>query len=235
MDSRTSRVRAFFQGGSYLESRAPIRARVEQVRQLLGDLNGKRILDLGCGDGSLSLQYARTNSVTLVDLSPRMLERARENTPQEARDRVRYVSCTAEAFTSDDRFDVVLCVGLLAHVGSVERTVQTVAHHLAVGGRCILQITDSDRWMGRTLIGLFSLRMRVRDRAGYDLNRLGCGELTRIATENGLRRLDERRTWSILPGMKLLPDGVLLRYQRTTASNTLLSSQGAEALVLFAR
>jgi cyclopropane fatty-acyl-phospholipid synthase-like methyltransferase len=233
MDSRTSRVRAFFQTGSYLATRAPIAVRVELVHELLGDLDDARILDLGCGDGSLSLQYAARSSITLVDLSTNMLERARENTPRGARERVRYVNSAADAFTSEQPFDVVLCIGLLAHVASIDQTVAKVASLVRPGGRCIFQITDRDRLMGRALSGLFGLRTRIRNSAGYDLTPTGSAELVRIASRHGLRQLDERRTWSILPGMRFLPDEVLLRYQRNTSRNPLLSRRGAEALLLF--
>lgn len=79
----------------HLTSDAPvsrIRETVRAGRQAMSDqilawlpdrLHGKRILDAGCGTGSLSLALAaRGASVTAVDISASLIEVARERTPQ---------------------------------------------------------------------------------------------------------------------------------------------------------
>ena len=46
--------------------------------RLLGNLAGKRILDLGCGDGQAAVAFALRGATTIaVDASVRMLDRAR--------------------------------------------------------------------------------------------------------------------------------------------------------------
>jgi len=233
MTDKVSAVRALFQGGRYLSSRALIQIRVELVQELIGPLADQRILDLGCGDGSLSLQYAVNNEITLVDISSTMLDSARRNIPRDRLEHVRLENMAVEDFATDVGYDLVLCVGLLAHVRSVESTVKHVASLLRPGGRCIFQITDSDRWMGRALGDYFALRMSIHDRVGYKLNRLGHRELERFASAHGLRQLQERRTWSILPGMRVLPEATLLRYLRTTSKSDTLQRFAPEALLLF--
>jgi magnesium-protoporphyrin O-methyltransferase len=69
--------------------RATVRAGRDEMRAtLLGwlpaDLTGKRLLDAGCGTGMLSLEAARRGAqVTAVDLSPTLVENARERLPAE--------------------------------------------------------------------------------------------------------------------------------------------------------
>ena len=49
------------------------------IAELLGDIRGQRVLDLGCGDGRLTIQLAEKGaSVTGIDSSKSMIDSARE-------------------------------------------------------------------------------------------------------------------------------------------------------------
>lgn len=69
--------------------RATVRAgRDEMRRTLLGylpdDLTGRRVLDAGCGTGAFAVEAARRGAeVVAIDLSPTLVELARERTPQD--------------------------------------------------------------------------------------------------------------------------------------------------------
>jgi magnesium-protoporphyrin O-methyltransferase len=69
--------------------RATVRAGRDQMRsQLLAwlpaDLRGRRLLDAGCGTGMLAVEAARRGAdVVAVDLSPTLIELARERLPQD--------------------------------------------------------------------------------------------------------------------------------------------------------
>ena len=69
--------------------RATVRAgRDEMRRTLLGwlpaNLRGKRLLDAGCGTGMLAVEAARRGAhVTAVDLSPTLIQLARERLPHD--------------------------------------------------------------------------------------------------------------------------------------------------------
>ena len=79
------------------------------VLDLLGDVRGLDLCDLGCGEGHLSRELARRGArVVGVDISARLLDHARE------RDRgagVTYVQEDAQSLTSvaPHSFDVVVC------------------------------------------------------------------------------------------------------------------------------
>ena len=46
--------------------------------RILGDMRGKRVLDVGCGEGSNSLMLAKLGAqVTGIDISPRSIDVAR--------------------------------------------------------------------------------------------------------------------------------------------------------------
>ena len=98
----------------------PIRPTI--VRGLVGDCAGKSILDLGCGDGSLTLPLCGGASrLVLLDRSSAMLDTARRDTPVDCLGRVFYVEMDLTAYEPDETFDLVVCVGVLAHVRSIPR------------------------------------------------------------------------------------------------------------------
>ena len=67
--------------------RATVRAGRDRMRAMLlgwlpADLSGLRVLDAGCGTGAFAVEAARRGaSVTAIDLSPTLVELARERTP----------------------------------------------------------------------------------------------------------------------------------------------------------
>ncbi|SLN32188.1 magnesium protoporphyrin IX methyltransferase [Roseisalinus antarcticus] len=68
--------------------RATVRAGRDRMRQVLldqlpEDLTGARVLDAGCGTGALAQDLARRGAqVTAVDISPKLVEIARDRTPR---------------------------------------------------------------------------------------------------------------------------------------------------------
>src|SRR5579863_8950222 len=143
--SKAKAVRRFFdRTDRYLANNINIEIRRKVVRDLVGDIRNSRILDLGCGDGSISQQFlASSISLTLVDTSQNMLEAARSQTPSELRTNVEYVNEDSSRYQSPSKYDLVLCLGLLAHVDSVESAIRNIAELLKADGRCVLQITDA--------------------------------------------------------------------------------------------
>ncbi len=69
--------------------RATVRAGRDRMRAMLlswlpQDLNGKRVLDAGCGTGALAVEAARRGAqVVAIDLSPTLVDLARERVPQD--------------------------------------------------------------------------------------------------------------------------------------------------------
>ena len=137
-------MRAFFETDAYLSGNAAIVGRARLVQRMLAPLAQSRVVDLGCGDGSLSLPLLGDGNVlTLVDFSSSMLDRARLATPDHCWDQVEFVQSDIAAFRPDDPYDVVICVGVLAHVPSVPATIEAVGALLRPGGRAVIQLSDS--------------------------------------------------------------------------------------------
>lgn len=104
-----------------------------------GGLDGRRILELGCGPGAYAIPLAEGGArLDSVDISPRSIETAREKSvAQGVADRVALHEMNAEALTFDDGcFDVVCGMGILHHL-DLSPTMAGIRRVLRPGGRAV--------------------------------------------------------------------------------------------------
>jgi toxoflavin synthase len=121
----------------------PWRTYIERytLLELLGDVRGKSILDLACGEGFYSRIFKRQGAARVlgVDLSSRMVDLARAS-EGESRLGVEYAVGDATAFEPDDTFDIVTAAYLLNYADTPEKLLamcQTVSRSLRPGGRFV--------------------------------------------------------------------------------------------------
>lgn len=102
--------------------RATVRAGRDAMRDLLlswlpGNLEGRSVLDAGCGPGAFAIEAARRGArVVAVDISPTLIEVARERTPDELAERIEYRVGDMLA-VDGDRYDHVVAMDSLIHYG----------------------------------------------------------------------------------------------------------------------
>ena len=118
----------------------------ELVSKLAGPLSGRAVLDVGCGDGTLTTEFHRTGASFVVgcDPDPRMIAKATARTMAE-RDAMIYLLGRAEHLPFHDQsFDVVTAVTALCFVEQRSRAVEEMARVLKPGGRLV--IGELGRW-----------------------------------------------------------------------------------------
>ena len=108
----------------------------------LVSLDGKRVLDVGCGEGRLTILAAeRAATVYAFDPNAENVAAARSALTSEQRKRVRFAVHDAEALDlARDRFDVVVSNGVIDLVPDKDAVFAEVYRVLAPGGR--MQIAD---------------------------------------------------------------------------------------------
>jgi ubiquinone/menaquinone biosynthesis C-methylase UbiE len=150
---RIEKVRTLFdQRSVYLDRRQlDIRLRVETVERVVHGKQYKEILDIGCGDGSISTPLLNSNCrLTLLDVSPGMLSIARSRIPEELSSRVKFLNQDFMLVPFERNFfDLVICVGVLAHVISPEDLIAKIASVLQPGGTLILECTNGSHFLDR--------------------------------------------------------------------------------------
>jgi SAM-dependent methyltransferase len=108
--------------------------------ELLPDLDGRRVLDAGCGDGTHAAALAeRGADVIGVDASEGMIDTARERYGDRDRLAFRRADLTEGLDRlADDGFDLVLCQHVFSHVADLEPVAAAFARLLAPGGSVVL-------------------------------------------------------------------------------------------------
>jgi 2-polyprenyl-3-methyl-5-hydroxy-6-metoxy-1,4-benzoquinol methylase len=116
----------------------------ERLFRLLEErgLPGARVLDAGCGTGTLALALARRgHRVTGFDLSEAMLEAARRKDPAGS---VAWRRADVTRFDLGETFDAAVCVAdILNHLESLEeweQALRCLAAHLRAGGLLFLDV-----------------------------------------------------------------------------------------------
>jgi SAM-dependent methyltransferase len=107
--------------------------------ELLGDVRGISILDLGCGEGGYSRELAaRGAKVAGVDGSSRLIAVARERAPE-----IQYTLANANALETleSESFQIVMAAMSLMDVEDYEGAIDEVWRVLGPGGRLFMSIT----------------------------------------------------------------------------------------------
>ena len=121
MSTRIDEVKSLFESPQpYLDRRRyNIKIRAETVQHFLRNRQFTSVLDVGCGDGSASIPLLNPQrSLTLLDISSKMLSIAQSQVPPNLRANVQVMNQDfLAANLAPHSFDVIVCLGLLAHVG----------------------------------------------------------------------------------------------------------------------
>jgi ubiquinone/menaquinone biosynthesis C-methylase UbiE len=99
----------------------------------------QNVLDLGCGSGYYSYLFRDLFSchVTCVDISTKMLDSLDS--------RIHDKTCaSAEEFTTEKRFDLILCIGMLEFSNDPEKVFDNVSKMLSPSGTFIILIQTNN-------------------------------------------------------------------------------------------
>ena len=104
------------------------------------DLEGKKVLDIGCGGGILTEAMAEKNAmVSGLDASAAIIDAAIQHQKYTEKN-INYHSAAAEQFSQDNNqtFDVITCMELLEHIPDVQSLLHACANMLRPDGHIIL-------------------------------------------------------------------------------------------------
>jgi 2-polyprenyl-3-methyl-5-hydroxy-6-metoxy-1,4-benzoquinol methylase len=201
--------------------------------ELAGALGG-RLLDCAAGTGEITcalLKSGRFSHTTIVDISGAMLQSAKELlTSQTANTQLEFVHSDVFNFKPpDSSFDLILCLGLIAHVGRLDILLPHLKSMLAPGGRIILQTTLTDHF-GTRIVRALTARRELAQR-GYRISWFSQRDIADACRDAGLRILQVRRHSAAIPfGDRLWP---WANFQLETRLQKWASRHGADAIYLL--
>lgn len=115
---------------------------IPKTLELLGEVGGRRVLDLGCGEGGYSRILARRGAtVTGLDGSPRLVDVARKRAESEKLS-IEYLARNANSMAGIESggFDLVLATMSLMDVEDYEGSVAEIHRALRLGGQLVMSI-----------------------------------------------------------------------------------------------
>lgn len=230
---------AFAQPQWYLTKTAfNIRIRLETLRHFLGGGSYPEILDLGCGDGSLSVPLLTAgNQLTLVDRSRTMLDIAAAQVPSARAKQVTYVNDNVVSVPLAPRtFDLVVCVGLLAYIEDLPSFVAKLRSLVKPGGTLILECSDGTHFVRRAFRGYDRVR-RIFGASNFDtVQRSSATVCDALAHAGFKQRAAFRYCWVFPIIRKFLSQGASYRIVRTlygSAARNRSAWLGSECIFRF--
>ena len=203
--------------------------------ELAGTSSG-RLLDCAAGTGEITyalLKSGRFSHATVVDISRAMLQSAKELLSSEITNtELEFVHSDLFDFKpSDSRFDLILCLGLIAHVGRLDTLLPHLKSMLAPGGRIILQTTLTDH-VGTRIVRALTARRELAQR-GYRISWFSQRDIADACRDAGLRILEVRRHSLAIPfGDRFWP---WANFQLERRLQKWASRHGADAIYLLER
>jgi ubiquinone/menaquinone biosynthesis C-methylase UbiE len=169
--------------------------RLKLACELAGASAG-RLLDCAAGTGEITsalLKSGRFSHATVVDISPAMLHSAKELlSSQITNTELEFVHSDVFNFKpSHAGYDLILCLGLIAHVGRLDILLPNLKSMLAPGGRIILQTTLTDH-VGARIVRAVTTRRELAKR-GYDISWYSQRDIADACHGAGLRIVEMRR------------------------------------------
>jgi ubiquinone/menaquinone biosynthesis C-methylase UbiE len=200
----------------------------------LGSASSGRLLDCAAGTGEITcalLKPGRFNHATVVDVSPAMLQAAKRLlTAQIKNAELEFFQSDVLNFNpSDSRFDLILCLGLIAHTGHLEILLPHLKSLLTPVGRIILQTTLTDH-LGTRIVRALTARSEMA-RRGYRISWFSQRNISDACDRAGLRILETRRhTLGVPFGDRLWP---WANFHLETRVEKWASRHGADAIYLL--
>ncbi|UJD01381.1 class I SAM-dependent methyltransferase [Streptococcus oralis] len=111
----------------------------QAVEAQIDFLSDKAILDFGGGTGLLALPLAKqAQSVTLVDISEKMLEQARLKAEQQDIKNIQFLEQDLLANPLGQQFDLIVVSRVLHHMPDLDATLAMFHHHLRENGQVLI-------------------------------------------------------------------------------------------------
>jgi 2-polyprenyl-3-methyl-5-hydroxy-6-metoxy-1,4-benzoquinol methylase len=147
-----------------------------------GDVTGKKILDVGCGSGVYSVDFARRGAARVVgvDFSGNMLKLARQEAEQHGvADRCDFIQADFLDLDLDEKFDVSIAMGVFDYVPDQVTFLRKMV--ALTTGKVIVAFP------GHSLLREPARRLRYKLAGKGEIFLYGQEDVERIATEAGLR------------------------------------------------
>ena len=114
----------------------------EEIRERIDFDKNKRIIDIGCGVGRITLDLAKdVDFIVGVDYSQPLIDIASRNAEELGLTNIEFICASSYDFQHNEKFDVAVILGLFSYMNddNVVKTIKNISRHLKKGGNIILK------------------------------------------------------------------------------------------------
>jgi len=218
---------------NYLGSNPIITLRKTIIRDLIGEQKNKQILDVGCGNGELTSDFIFNNHITFLDISQKMLDLTKKNISNDNLINTEFENIDISLFKPDRKFDLVICVGVLAHVDSVSDLISKLNEITSENGRIILQFTANEKLLSR--INLIRYKYFSRDQYKYDVNKVSSSKMDSLLNSAGLKIIKKISYSPVSTFFSFFNYQKKIQLLELSYKNHFLSYFGSESILLLSK
>jgi cyclopropane fatty-acyl-phospholipid synthase-like methyltransferase len=230
--SKSERIREYFDNTeSYLGSNPVISLRKKIINELIGEQKNKQFLDIGCGNGKLSLDFISANQITFLDISQNMLDIVRKSISGENLGNAKFENLDISLFKPQQKFDIVICVGVIAHVESMSDLLNKISEITAPEGLIVLQFTANEKLLSK--VNNLRYKYFSNDNYKYEVNRISSSRMNALIESLGIKIIKRVKHFPISPLFSLFNYQKKLRLLDMSYKNHLLSYFGSETILLL--
>jgi ubiquinone/menaquinone biosynthesis C-methylase UbiE len=231
---KADEVKEYFDNtDEYLKGNPIIQIRKKIILELVGEFKDKQIIDIGCGNGELSIDLIKNNSITFLDISSKMLDLVRANISGGHLSSASFVNSDILNFKTDQTFDLVLCIGVIAHVDNISGLLEKLKEITKEDGTILLQYSASEKFISifnRLKYALFS-----KDDYRYKINYISSFLLKKLINKLKLKPIKKVKYLPVSPLFSVFSYGKKIKYLNFFYKCKLFSFLNSEIILCLSK
>lgn len=170
--------------------------RIQYIESFIGEVRGKKILDIGCGGGLVSEGLAKLGAkVTGIDLGEKAIESAKKHALENNLNiNYRLISVqdlASEMAQTNEKFDHIVCMEMLEHVPQPEEIIAQAQTMLQRNGLMFLSTINRNFKSFMLLKVAAEYVLNILDKGTHDFKKfIKPSELIKFCNQSGLNELD---------------------------------------------
>lgn len=179
--------------------------RMEYICQKLGKgLKGKKILDLGCGGGLITLPLSKLGANVMgLDASEENIKAAKMKA-KEKKSKAKFTAGSIEKHK--EIYDAIICLEMVEHVDNIDEFIANLSKNVRKGGKIILSTLNRNLKSRLLAIGVAEYVLGMVPKGTHDFNKfLKPSELLEMLEKNNIKVTDIKgmsynvinRSWSL--------------------------------------
>jgi cyclopropane fatty-acyl-phospholipid synthase-like methyltransferase len=162
-----------------------------------------------------------------------MLDLTKKNISNDNLINTEFENIDISLFKPDRKFDLVICVGVLAHVDSVSDLISKLNEITSENGRIILQFTANEKLLSR--INLIRYKYFSRDQYKYDVNKVSSSKMDSLLNSAGLKIIKKISYSPVSPFFSFFNYQKKIQLLELSYKNHFLSYFGSESILLLSK